>query len=181
MLAIAGAIDLAALWIYGVAGSSSFVPQYNASVLTSAAGSLSVLSLACFTCAIPPQTGWFARQPSRIFWVAIGASAVLELLWIFLPAFDRGGGEWPPLNGLSSLALWAALGWAICARPLKAALASRLAVLAGIGCVIATATALALSWSFNSTDLFSNPPQPWSIASRLAFFAVALSFGAQRS
>jgi hypothetical protein len=176
VLAVALTVDLVAFGLDASAANPFGQSAEHSYLLTSAAYTIGVLSLVCFAKAEPPRRGPLARRTALVFWALIGASAVLETLWLLSPRLDlRGSGSGHAWQSLAFLAAWAALGWAVAVRPIASRVSWVGAVLAGIGSVVLLVLALGYSWdsAFGENDLFS-------LAALLAFFALALSLGAQR-
>jgi hypothetical protein len=173
LVAVAFAIDVAAIFIDALGG---FEDVLHAHLLAGAAGTIGVLSLACFARAVPPRQGLPARRGALILWVLIASSAAF--FWVvrvvaWLVEFGHPG-IWV---SLAFLAMWTAFGWAVGVRPLeRGSRAARIGpVLAGIGCIVSLIVGLALSWG--SLDVYDRGNVAFEVAALLALCAAALSIG----
>jgi hypothetical protein len=172
LLAIAAAVDLAALFLDGF---GNITDSLHSSLLTAAASSIAVLSLVFFARVVPQQHGRLARRAARVFWALIAAGAVFEGCWMATPRLNFGRYAWA---SIAYVAVLAALGWAIGFRPVGARVAGLGAALAGIGCIISLAVAVALSWG--PLEVFGRGSKLFGLAFLLALSAAALSLGVRR-
>jgi hypothetical protein len=176
LLAVAFAIDVAAIFLDAFGSVEDVLRSY---LLGGAASTIGILSLACFAQAVPPKQGFLARYGTSIFWVLVASSAAFYVypFVAWLLDFAHSQGLWR----LASLAMWAALGWAVAGRPLeRGSWAVRVGpMVAGGGCIVSLIVGLALSWG-GSFEVYDRAVFPFQVAGLLALLAAALSFGAQR-
>jgi hypothetical protein len=177
ILAVALAIDVAALLLdwFNSGMYAGFEGTLHAELLGAASSSVVLLSLACFSHAVPPSEGVLARRPAAVFWTLIAAGALFFVLrWV--PWAVGLGHRVSPWIRLADLAMWAAIGWAFVARPLGSAQGfARVApILIGGACIISLAVGVALSW--DGFRNFDRGNLAFQVGALLALAAVAFGF-----
>jgi hypothetical protein len=102
-------------------------------------------------------------------------------LWLLGVLPLREFGRFGLLLRIAFLAAWAALGWAVGARPIapESRRANIGAALAGMGCIVSLIVAVALEWEA-SFEAYGRGGIPFSLAALLALLAAAFSFAARR-